>query len=116
MTSSPVRMTSSTRTVLEALLDEPDIARYGLELGAMTGLPSGTIHPILARLEGVGWLVSSWEEIDPAIAGRPRRRHYRLTAAGLAAARTAVAAAAARRERLTARWGGSRLSPGSVRS
>ena len=36
-----------------------------MEIGHAAGLPSGTVHPILARLEGVGWLESRWEEIDP---------------------------------------------------
>src|SRR5208282_1432231 len=48
-----------------------------------TGLPSGTIYPILARLERIGWVDSDWEDPDAHIAeGRPRRRYYRLTRAG----------------------------------
>ncbi|MFJ9785136.1 PadR family transcriptional regulator [Amycolatopsis sp. NPDC101161] len=51
---------------------------YGLELCAETGLPSGTIYPILARLEKAGWLAYELEDIDPSESGRPRRRYYRL--------------------------------------
>ncbi|MGW7534075.1 PadR family transcriptional regulator [Amycolatopsis sp. NPDC054798] len=51
---------------------------YGLELCAAAGLPSGTIHPILARLEKAGWLRSRWEQVDPSERGRPRRRYYSL--------------------------------------
>ncbi|MGH3897746.1 MAG: PadR family transcriptional regulator [Pseudonocardiaceae bacterium] len=76
-------MTLQTQLVLRALLDEPSKERYGLELCDLVGLPSGTIYPILARLEQVGWVDSAWE--DPAAheaARRPRRRFYRLTPDG----------------------------------
>jgi DNA-binding PadR family transcriptional regulator len=86
-------MTIPTQLVLEALLDEPGRELYGLEIGDLAGLRSGTVHPILARLEGVGWLESRWEDIDPQTEGRPPRRYYRLTADGLPAARAALASA-----------------------
>lgn len=58
-----------------------------------SGLPSGTVHPILARLETVGWLTSRWEDIDPRAEGRPARRYYQLTPDGLELARAALALA-----------------------
>lgn len=97
------RLTGPTLAVLEQFLAHPDEPRYGLELGAQTELPSGTIHPILARLEAVGWVRSEWERVDPAAAGRPRRRWYRLTPEGREAAEAALARARARRSRLAAR-------------
>jgi PadR family transcriptional regulator PadR len=90
MTTRP-RMTMPTQLVLRALLVDPGEELYGLEIGEAAGLASGTVHPILARLEGLGWLTSSWEDIDPATVGRPARRYYRLTAHGAAEARTALA-------------------------
>jgi DNA-binding PadR family transcriptional regulator len=66
---------------------------YGVQIGEGAGLPSGTVHPILARFERIGWLDSRWEDIDPAVAGRPARRYYRLTAHGAEAARQALARA-----------------------
>jgi DNA-binding PadR family transcriptional regulator len=86
-------MTLQTQLVLRALLDRPTHERYGLELCEAAGLPSGTIHPILARLEGMGWLESRWEDVDPTQAGRPRRRYYRLTSDGAERARTALSSA-----------------------
>ena len=85
------RMTIPTQLVLQALVEADEA--YGAELGARTHLPSGTVHPILARLEGVGWLTSRWEDIDPQVEGRPPRRYYRLTAEGALAARAALARA-----------------------
>ena len=87
------RMTLPTQLVLRALLVDADREQYGGELGAAAGLPSGTIHPILARLEGVGWLESRWEDVDPSVAGRPPRRYYRLTGVGISHAQAALARA-----------------------
>jgi PadR family transcriptional regulator len=87
------RMTIPTQLVLRALLADPAQELYGVEIGAAAGLPSGTVHPILARLETVGWLESRWEQIDPHTEGRPARRYYRLTTDGLELARSALARA-----------------------
>ena len=88
------RMTLPTQLVLRALLAEPAEEMYGLQICTEAGLPSGTIHPILARLEGLGWLESSWEDTARAHSeGRPRRRYYRLTADGAERARIALARA-----------------------
>ncbi|HEX8630094.1 MAG TPA: helix-turn-helix transcriptional regulator [Catenuloplanes sp.] len=89
-------MTLQTRMVLAVLLADPTGEVYGLEIVEATGLPPGTIYPILARLEETGWIESRWEEIDQHAAARPRRRYYRFSTAptdGAAAARIAVAEA-----------------------
>src|SRR5581483_1576339 len=87
------RMTLPTQLVLRALLDEPAEWAYGFALGRATGLPSGTIHPILARLEKIGWVTSDWEQIDPSEQGRPRRRYYRLNPDSIALVQSALARA-----------------------
>ena len=79
-----LRMTLPTQFVLRALLADPQAELYGVEIGEAAGLPSGTVHPILARLEGLRWVQSRWEDIDTRAEGRPARRYYRLTAAGAA--------------------------------
>ncbi|MEA5363073.1 helix-turn-helix transcriptional regulator [Amycolatopsis sp., V23-08] len=101
-------MTLPTQLVLRALLAEPAREMYGLEICAVAELPSGTIHPILARLEGIGWLESRWEDVDPREAGRPRRRFYRLSPDGAASALTALA----RADAAAAKLAGRRLRPG----
>ena len=89
------RMTIPTQLVLRTLLTEPTQEMYGLQICAEAGLPSGTIHPILTRLEHeYGWLTSRWEDIKPEAEGRPRRRYYRLTEDGAERARIALAQAA----------------------
>lgn len=84
-------MTLQTATVLQAMLEAPTHAHYGLRLAGRTGLPTGTIYPILARLEKAGWVTSAWEEREPTELERPRRRLYTLTGAGAHAARAALA-------------------------
>lgn len=60
--------------------------RYGFELMDATGLPNGTVYPLLRRLERRGVLSGVWEDEAKARAEqRPARRYYRLTAAGEAA-------------------------------
>jgi len=88
-------MTIPTQLVLRGLLAEPTQELYGLQICAEVGLPSGTIHPILTRLEHeYGWVASRWEDIKPEEEGRPRRRYYRLTEDGAERARIALSKAA----------------------
>jgi PadR family transcriptional regulator, regulatory protein PadR len=77
--------------LLAVLLDDPTGEYWGSDLGQRVGLLSGTVYPLLRRLEDKGWLASRWEDVDPAAAGRPRRRLYRLTGQGEAAARAELA-------------------------
>lgn len=67
--------------------------RYGFDIMDATGLPDGTVYPILRRLEENAALEAEWEDTEAAWAdGRPPRRYYRLTSAG----HEAVAEAASR--------------------
>ena len=90
------RMTLQTQAVLKVMLDAPDEEHYGLELADAAGLKTGTLYPILARLEQAGWLTSEWEDIDESAEGRRRRRYYRLTSDGDELARAAIAESIAR--------------------
>lgn len=82
-----VRITATVGKVLRVFLDDVTSPRYGFELMQRTGLASGTLYPILARLEAAGWLTSQPEDIDPAAERRPARRFYRITEAAAAIAR-----------------------------
>ncbi len=76
------RLTQPTTRVLRLLLEAVDGRSYGLELIDGANVGPGTLYPMLTRLEGIGWLESSWEDIDPEVEGRPARRYYALTAHG----------------------------------
>jgi PadR family transcriptional regulator PadR len=76
-----VRMTIAVATV-RACLDDTSQPRYGYELMQLTGLPSGKLYRILARLQQAGWLTRTTEdaelvralsELDPTRAGQPPR-------------------------------------------
>jgi PadR family transcriptional regulator, regulatory protein PadR len=87
----PVRMTTAVAQVASAFLADPQEDRYGLDLMRDTGLASGTLYPILVRLERSGWVSGHWEDVDPVAEGRPGRRYYRLTPDGVVAARRDLA-------------------------
>jgi len=72
----------ATLKVLGVLLSDPIGEHYGLEIAKRAGLASGSLYPILARLEEAGWITGAWEQIDPVAAGRRPRRYYTLTANG----------------------------------
>jgi PadR family transcriptional regulator, regulatory protein PadR len=85
----PVKLTYPTTLVLQALAHG---VRHGFDIIDATGLPSGTVYPILRRLEREALVSARWE--DAAIAHgeqRPPRRYYELTAAGEAVLDTALA-------------------------
>ncbi|MEM9670704.1 MAG: helix-turn-helix transcriptional regulator [Pseudomonadota bacterium] len=72
----------STLKVLGPFYERPKQEFTGRQIGRETGLPSGTVYPILIRLAEAGWLSNRWEENSPQQVGRPRRRYYRITKAG----------------------------------
>lgn len=76
------RLSTQTLKVLGALVSHPGDELSGAEIAKRTKLASGTLYPILFRLEEAGWLDSRWEIEDPAMLRRPRRRFYRITAEG----------------------------------
>jgi PadR family transcriptional regulator PadR len=90
MTDREVRLTQPALKVFRFLLAPPREGRSGAEISKATKLGSGTLYPMLARFETVGWLNSEWEMIDPSEAGRPRRRFYKLSAAGYRNAHAAL--------------------------
>jgi PadR family transcriptional regulator PadR len=69
-----------SRAALKALHGHPAEWRYGYDLARETGLASGTLYPLLARLCDQGLLEARWEDDVPE--GRPRRHLYRLTGDG----------------------------------
>src|SRR6202046_2737746 len=78
-----VRMSLQNINVLEAFLESPSDQLSGSDVHQRCGMASGTLYPILLRLEAAGWFTSRWESIDPSSEGRPRRRLYKLTSTGL---------------------------------
>ena len=82
------RMTYPTVLVLYAVAHG---YAYGFDIIDATGLGSGTVYPILRRLERARMLTARAERAREAHAdGRPPRRYYTVTGTGADALRTAL--------------------------
>ena len=93
--SRGLRLSETTQQVLGALVAHPTRDHHGAQIGADTGLSTGHIYPVLARLEALQWLDSGWEPPTETVQGWPRRRYYRLNPQGLAQIRGALASSGA---------------------
>ncbi len=82
------RISAQTLQVLDLFVGRPAGWRYGYELSRETGLKSGTLYPILMRLEKYGLLETKWVTTEDGV---PPRHTYRLTTKGLAAAKAQLA-------------------------
>lgn len=91
--ATKIRSSKQTLALLAVLAKRSTSWHYGYALSRETGLQSGTLYPILMRLEERGWLETQWETPPPG--GRPPRHMYRLTSSGRASAAEAVSAARA---------------------
>ena len=87
-------MTGPLERVLRAFLTDPTAARYGYDLMKAARLASGTLYPMLARLEDEGLVTSAWETPGEDIQ-RPRK-YYQLTGEGVRVARVELAGLARR--------------------
>ena len=75
-----MRLTYPTSLVLQALLQGH---HHGFDIMDATALPSGTVYPILRRLDAEGLVRSRWEKDGVARREqRPPRRYYELTPSG----------------------------------
>jgi len=88
-----MKLTGPLERVLRVFLDDPAAPRYGYDLMKAARLPSGTLYPMLARLQDEGLVTSRWEPQPADGTGRPPRRYYQLTAEGTCAARDELARA-----------------------
>lgn len=75
-----LRLSKQTLAILDALLAHPAQWHHGYAISKATAIASGTLYPVLMRLERLGWLETRWEEAR--VAGRPPRHQYRLSANG----------------------------------
>ena len=73
-------LSGHARALLAALLAARGGWSHGYELASLTGIKSGTLYPLLIRLEAQDYLEAEWRQ--PAAHGRPPRHAYRLTEAG----------------------------------
>lgn len=86
-----VKLTASLERVLRVFLSDINAPRYGYDLMKEANLPSGTLYPMLTRLQDEGLLTSAWESSPDDGSGRPPRKYYRLTGEGVRTARLEIA-------------------------
>jgi PadR family transcriptional regulator PadR len=83
-----MNVTYPTTLVLHALASG---CSHGFDVIDATGLASGTVYPILRRLESERLVSARWESVSIAREEqRPPRRYYELTAEGLKVLETAL--------------------------
>ena len=78
-----MKLTGPLERVLRAFLADPAAPRYGYDLMKASGLPSGTLYPLLSRLQEQGLVSSAWEPAGtdsqratgPAVLPAHRRGH-----------------------------------------
>jgi DNA-binding PadR family transcriptional regulator len=82
-----IRWSAQLGLLLREFLRDPHAWQYGYELSRITGLKSGTLYPLLARLAELQMLETRWEHVEN---GRPPRHMYKLSVDGLKFARERV--------------------------
>lgn len=111
-----MKLTGALERVLCVFLADPAADRYGYDLMKATKLPSGTLYPMLARLEADGLVTSAWEKPRQDAGGRPPRKFYKLSGEGLRVARLELAEASMNAARPADGAGGAwRPAPGGAR-
>jgi DNA-binding PadR family transcriptional regulator len=78
-------LSPKARAVLAVMAQERTKWRHGYDLCREADIKSGTLYPLLIRLESQGYLEAEWR--PPGEPGKPPRHVYRLTAAGVRLAR-----------------------------
>jgi PadR family transcriptional regulator len=91
--TGPVRVTGPLLDVLEIFLQAfaHDRELHGWAIVKASKRAGPTVYGVLDRLEDAGWVTGRWED-QPPNANTPRRRLYRLTLTGAAAARDLLVA------------------------
>jgi PadR family transcriptional regulator PadR len=89
----PDRVTKPLLEVLEVLVeaDHADSQVHGWAVMKACGRSGPTVYGVLERLEESGWVRADWEHQNP-VPGKPRRRFYSLTSAGVQAAQDLLTA------------------------
>jgi PadR family transcriptional regulator, regulatory protein PadR len=95
-----MKLTGALERVLRVFLEDTTTRQYGYDLMKAAKLASGTLYPMLARLQDEGLLTSKWEP-QPDDAGRPPRKYYQLTGDGIRVARLELAHASSTAPRAT---------------
>jgi len=78
-----MKMTNASVAIAVALMRQPHDHHWGYDLWKQTGVRSGALYPILARMLEQGWLDDGWEDVSTIREKRPPRRYYVVTDEGM---------------------------------
>ncbi|MGO8957847.1 MAG: PadR family transcriptional regulator [Streptosporangiaceae bacterium] len=115
-----MKLTKPLERVLRVFLADTSARHHGYELMKAARLQSGTLYPLLGRLQDQGLVTSEWEPPAGDAGGRPPRKYYQLTGEGVRVARLEITRAASTSGRRTegavrpARGSAARPAPGSA--
>ncbi|MCZ4101067.1 PadR family transcriptional regulator [Streptomyces sp. H39-C1] len=84
-----LKLTPQLERVLRVFLEDTAAPQYGYSLMKAAKLASGTLYPILTRLETEGVVTSQWE--TPTKESQRPRKYYQLTGEGIRVARVELA-------------------------
>ena len=76
------RITVQFLKVISIFISNPWREYSGADICRKAKLKSGTVYPMLIKMEVNGWLSSELEKIDPKKEGRPKKRLYKITHKG----------------------------------
>lgn len=107
-----MKLTRPLERVLRVFLADTSAHHHGYDLMKAARLQSGTLYPLLGRLQDQGLLTSEWELPSGDAGGRPPRKYYQLTGEGVRIARLEIARASSASERRTE--GAARPAPRSA--
>ena len=106
-----MKLTATLERVLQVFIGDTTARHYGYDLMKAARLQSGTLYPMLGRLQDEGLVTSQWEAQPPD--GRPPRKYYQLTGEGVRVARLELARACQAASRTSC--GATLPAPGSAR-
>jgi len=71
--------------VLSVFLEYPNQKFCGMDIMKKLKLRSGTVYPLLVKMETAGWLKREFEEVDPKVVKRPAKILYQISPSGIRA-------------------------------
>lgn len=105
-TDSPeFNLTHKGLRLLRLFMEDVRRSHAGADLMDLTGLGSGTLYPLLIKFEKHGLLQGRWEDEEPSVLGRPRRKLYSLTAQGVDVAQRVLGELSLPAQMLRPDWG-----------
>ena len=88
--ANDIKYTQLELRFLSIFLNNQHKTFYASEIGEILGVSYGSVVPLLMRFEKAKWLEFDWEDIDPKIEGRPKRKLFKLSDIGMTKAKQAI--------------------------